>query len=160
MNYIGEHLLPGQLGHFFILLSLVSSLGASVAYFLHVQGKGLEQKVAWRKLARLFFLTEVLSVFFIFGILYYIISYHYFEYKYAWQHSSRSLETKYLLSCFWEGQEGSFLLWSIWHCVLGLVFIWKEKDWEGPVMTIVCLVQVLLATMLLGAEFFGNKVGS
>ena len=158
MNYIGEHLLPGQLGHFFILLSLVSSLGASVAYFLHVQSKTLEQQAAWRKLARLFFLTEVVSVFLIFGILYYIISNHYFEYKYAWQHSSKSLEPKYLLSCFWEGQEGSFLLWSVWHCVLGVVFIWREKQWEGPVMTVLSFVQFLLATMLVGFTFI--KVGS
>ena len=151
-------MLPGQLGHFFILLSLVSSLGATVAYFLHVQSKDALQKTGWRKLARIFFLTEVLSVFFIFSILYYIISNHYFEYKYAWQHSSRSLEAKYLLSCFWEGQEGSFLLWSVWHCVLGLVVIWKEKQWEGPVMAVISFAQFLLATMLVGFSFI--KVGS
>ncbi len=158
MNYIGEHLVPGQLGHFFILLSLVSSIGATVAYFLHVQTKEAGQKAAWRKLARIFFFTEVVSVFLIFGILFYIISNHYFEYKYAWQHSSRSLESKYLLSCFWEGQEGSFLLWSVWHCILGSVFIWKEKQWEGPVMTVISFAQVLLATMLVG--FSSLKIGS
>jgi cytochrome c-type biogenesis protein CcmF len=37
MNFIGEHLLPGQLGHFFLLLSLVASIGATVSYFLSVQ---------------------------------------------------------------------------------------------------------------------------
>ncbi|NTS41564.1 cytochrome c biogenesis protein CcsA [Flavisolibacter sp. BT320] len=158
MNYIGEHLLPGQLGHFFILLSLVSSVGATVAYFLHVQAKDNLQKTGWRKLARLFFFAEVISVFAIFGILYYIISNHYFEYKYVWQHSSRSLEPKYLLSCFWEGQEGSFLLWSVWHCVLGLIVIWKEKQWEGPVMAVISFAQVLLATMLVG--FTDLHIGS
>lgn len=158
MNYIGEHLLPGQLGHFFILLSLVSSIGATVAYFLHVQAKDNLQKAGWRKLARLFFFAEVISVFAIFGILYYIISNHYFEYKYVWQHSSRSLEPKYLLSCFWEGQEGSFLLWSVWHCVLGLIVIWKEKQWEGPVMAVISFAQFLLATMLVG--FTDLHIGS
>jgi cytochrome c-type biogenesis protein CcmF len=158
MNYIGEHLFPGQLGHFFILLSLVSSMGATVAYILNVQSKQVEQKAAWRKLARIFFFTEVVSVFLIFGILYYIISNHYFEYKYAWQHSSRSLESKYLLSCFWEGQEGSFLLWSVWHCILGSIIIWKEKQWEGPVMAVISFAQVLLATMLVG--FTSLKIGS
>ncbi|RYF83607.1 MAG: cytochrome c assembly protein, partial [Chitinophagaceae bacterium] len=162
MNYIGEHLLPGQLGHFFILLSFVASLGATFSYFLSVQkGKKLTtgnwQDLAndgasnqWKKLGRFFFITEVISVFAVFAILFYIISNHYFEYKYAWQHSSRSLEPEYLLSCFWEGQEGSFLLWSIWHCVLGLFIIWKEKEWEGPVMTVISFVQILLATMLMG----------
>ena len=130
MDYAGEHLLPGRIGHFFLLLSLVSSIGATICYFLSVQKSralgaakwqdlGGTGDAQWKKLARIFFITEVISVFAVFGILFYIISNHYFEYKYAWQHSSRSLEAKYLLSCFWEGQEGSFLLWSIWHCVPG-----------------------------------------
>ena len=59
--------------------------------------------------------------------LYYIISTHLFEYKYAWQHSSRALQVEYLLSCFWEGQEGSFMLWSFWHCVLGLDIDMEER---------------------------------
>jgi cytochrome c-type biogenesis protein CcmF len=173
MNFIGEHLLPGQLGHFFLLLSLVASIGATISYFLSVQksffynaGSALKGagsfsvNPAWRKLARIFFITEAISVFAVFVTLFYIISNHLFEYKYAWQHSSLSLEMKYLLSCFWEGQEGSFLLWSIWHCVLGLVIIWREKEWEGPVMTVISFAQFCLATMLLGISFFGLKSGS
>jgi cytochrome c-type biogenesis protein CcmF len=32
MNYIGEHLLPGQIGHFFAVLSLMASLVATIAF--------------------------------------------------------------------------------------------------------------------------------
>jgi cytochrome c-type biogenesis protein CcmF len=165
MDFIGEHLLPGKLGHFFLLLSFVSSIGASVCYFLSVQTSrkmdiASEGSLQWKKLARLFFITEAISVFAVFGLLFYIISNHFFEYKYAWQHSSKALEPKYLLSCFWEGQEGSFLLWSIWHCVLGLIFIWRQKEWEAPVMSVVSFAQVLLATMILGVTVFGMKIGS
>ena len=150
MNFIGENLLPGKLGHFFIIVSLVSSLAATVSYFLSVQKREPADKLHWKKLARIFFIAEVVSVFAIFGLLFYIISNHLFEYKYAWQHSSRSLEAKYLLSCFWEGQEGSFLLWSIWHCILGLVIMKREKVWESPVMAVVSFVQFCLATMIAG----------
>lgn len=171
MDFIGEHLIAGKLGHFFLLLSLVSSLGASVCYFFSVQNRRnsnvrwqdldkLSAEAQWKKLARIFFFADVISVFAVFGILFYIISNHFFEYRYAWQHSSRSLETKYLLSCFWEGQEGSFLLWTIWHCVLGSIFILRQKDWEGPVMTVVSFAQFLLATMLIGVTVFGMKIGS
>ncbi len=76
--------------------------------------------------------------------MFYIVSNHWFEYKYAWQHSSKTLEPKYLLGAIWEGQEGSFLLWSIWHCVLGLIFIEREKEWEAPVMAVVSFVQFCL----------------
>src|SRR6476620_2766598 len=160
MDYTGEHLLPGILGHFFITLSIVASLVATFAYFKTTQSKNESETVSWKTMARGAFLVEVLSVFAIFGILFYIIYNHLFEYKYAWQHSSRSLETKYLLSCFWEGQEGSFLLWSVWHCVLGLIFIRRQKDWEGPVITVVSFAQFCLATMILGVSFLGLKSGS
>jgi Cytochrome c biogenesis factor len=160
MNFIGEHLLPGQLGHFFILLSLISSLGAAISYFLSVQKKDIAEATSWKKLARIFFYADIISIAGIFITLFYIISHHFFEYKYAWQHSALSLETKYLLSCFWEGQEGSFLLWSIWQCVLGFVFMRREKNWESPVMAILCFSQFCIATMIAGITIAGLKVGS
>ena len=160
MDYTGEHLLPGLLGHFFITLSLVASLVATFAYFKTTRSKDGADASRWKTMARGAFLVEVLSVFAIFGILFYIIYNHLFEYKYAWQHSSRTLEVKYLLSCFWEGQEGSFLLWSIWHCVLGSILIRKARNWEAPVMTVVSFAQVCLATMIAGIYFFNWKMGT
>jgi cytochrome c-type biogenesis protein CcmF len=160
MQYIGEHLLPGQFGHFFIILSLVASLVATIAFFIANKTVDLTNKNSWLRIARIAFLLETVSVIAIFCILYFIISNHYFEYKYVWQHSDKSLQLEYLLSCFWEGQEGSFLLWSFWHCVLGWILIWKSKEWEAGVMTVVSFAQFCLATMVLGVYFFGHKVGS
>ena len=160
MQFIGEHLLPGQFGHFFAILSLVASLVATIAFYKSANEFNLEQKNSWLRMARAAFFVETISVIAIFVSLYFIISTHLFEYKYAWQHSSRALQVEYLLSCFWEGQEGSFMLWSFWHCVLGWVLIWKSKTWEAPVMTIISFAQFCLATMLLGLYFFGEKVGT
>ncbi|MEP6700851.1 MAG: cytochrome c biogenesis protein CcsA, partial [Bacteroidota bacterium] len=160
MDYIGEHLLPGELGQLFIVLSLVASLVATFSYFKSAQSKVDADVFYWKKLARYAFVLETISVVAIFGILFYIIYNHLFEYHYAWKHSSRSLELKYLLACFWEGQEGSFMLWSIWHCVLGLILIKTSKKWEAPVMTVISFAQFCLATMIAGIYIFGWKMGS
>lgn len=162
MDYIGEHLLPGQLGTFFLVLSLIASLVATIGYFKANKTNDVLQKKSWLKLSRIAFLLETISVFATFIILYYIISNHLFEYKYAWQHSDRGLQTRYLLSCFWEGQEGSFMLWSFWHCVLGWILIWRAGKWEAGTMTVVSFMQFCLATMILGFYFFGDsvKIGS
>ncbi|HSC55150.1 MAG TPA: cytochrome c biogenesis protein CcsA [Phnomibacter sp.] len=160
MEYLGEHLLPGQIGHFLVVLSLVSSLVASISFFLSFRSPALDARKNWLKIARIAFLLETVAVLGTFISLYYIISHHLFEYKYAWQHSSKALPMEYLLSCFWEGQEGSFMLWSFWHCVLGWVLIAKAGKWEGPTMTVVSFAQFTLATMILGVYFFGVKVGS
>lgn len=160
MDFIGEHLLPGQLGHFFIVLSLVASLVATFAYFKTTRTEGQEQSAYWKRLARIAFITEVISVFSVFACLFYIIHNHLFEYHYAWRHSSRSLEFKYLLACFWEGQEGSFLLWSLCHSILGVVLIKTAKKWEAPVMTVLSFAQFSLATMVAGIYILGWKMGS
>lgn len=160
MEYIGEFLLPGQIGHFLAILSFVASLVATFSYFKAIHPESYETGKSWQKLARIAFAVESLAVAGLFITLYYIISSHLFEYKYAWQHSSKSLQMEYLLSCFWEGQEGSFMLWSFWHCVLGWVIIGRSGKWEAPVMMIVSFAQTALATMLLGLYFFGTKVGS
>jgi cytochrome c-type biogenesis protein CcmF len=159
MEYIGEHLLPGQIGHFCAVLSLVASLVASLAYFRSTKCTTESDKNSWKRIARVAFGLNVVTVLTIFFLLLYIISNHYFEYNYAWLHSSKSLDLKYLLSCIWEGQEGGFLLWSIWQGVLGLLLIFRGKDWEAPVMTVVSFAQFALATMLLGIYVFGVKIG-
>lgn len=159
-KFIGEHLLPGQLGHFFVILAFISSIVATVAYFISTNSKDTALSLSWKRLARTAFFIQVGAVLSVFGLLYFLISHHYFEYAYVWEHSSRELSPKYLLSCFWEGQEGSFLLWTVWHCVLGSILIFTAKKWEAPVMTVISFAQICLASMLLGIYFFGYKVGS
>jgi cytochrome c-type biogenesis protein CcmF len=159
MNFIGEHLLPGQLGHFLTILSFVASLIATIAYFKSANDKLDADAASWKRLARISFLVECISVFSVFVIIYSIISTHKFEYFYAWNHSSMALSPKYLFACIWETQEGSFLLWTIWHCVLGLVLLFRAGKWEAPVMTVISFMQVCLATMIIGLYFGHVKFG-
>ena len=106
------------------------------------------------------FYVHSVAVAAIFFSLFYIIHSHYFEYQYAYQHSSTDLPIYYMISCFWEGQEGSFLLWMFWHAFLGILLIFKIKDWEAPVIAVIALAQVILGSMLLGFEFGDVKIGS
>jgi cytochrome c-type biogenesis protein CcmF len=160
MNYTGEHLFPGQVGHFLAILSLVASIVAAISFYRSFKLQNLAEREQWKQLGRIAFGLQSVAVLGMFVTLYYIISNHLFEYKYAWQHSSRSLQVEYLLSCFWEGQEGSFMLWSFWTSVLGMALIWRAKKWEGPVMTVMSFAQFTIATMLIGIYFFGAKVGT
>lgn len=160
MEYIGEHLLPGEIGHFLALLSLVASLVATIGYFKANRTVDVSQKQSWLRFSRIAFFIETVSVIGIFYTLYYVISNHYHEYYYAWNHSSRDLQPQYLLASFWEGQEGSFMLWNFWHCVIGWVFIWRNKKWEAPVMTVVSFAQFCIATMLIGIYVYNLKVGN
>ncbi|RXK85810.1 cytochrome c biogenesis protein CcsA [Filimonas effusa] len=160
MNYTGEHLLPGQLGHFLAVLSLVASIVATVAYFKTNKASLADEKQSWLRVARFAFVAETIGVFGMFATIYYIVANHYNEYYFAWNHSSRTLQSEYLLSCIWEDQSGSFLLWDIWHCVLGWFFIFRNKKWEAPVLTVINFAQFCIATMLLGIYVFNLKIGN
>jgi cytochrome c-type biogenesis protein CcmF len=160
MKYEGEHLLIGQIGHFLTLLSLVSSLVAVYAYWRSSLSAEEGPISSWKRMGRVAFIVDALSVIGIFVVLYLIIYNHYFEYKYAHQHSKRSLDMQYLLSCFWEGQEGSFMLWAFWNAVLGLFVMRTSGKWEPPVMAILSVAQVFMASFLVGVYFFDVRIGS
>jgi cytochrome c-type biogenesis protein CcmF len=160
MDYVGEHLLPGKLGHFFVVLSFTASLVAVVAFFKAASAVNPADQRSWKRLGRIAFGIDTLAVFSVFATIYYIVRSHLFEYNFAWEHSSRSLSMKYLLSCIWEAQEGSFLLWTMWHGVLGVILIFRARRWEAPVMTVISFAQLCLASMILGVYVFGSKIGN
>ena len=54
------------------------------------------------------------------GILMYLLITHDYRLHYVWAYSDNMLEMKYLISTFWGGQEGSFLLWIFFGVLLGL----------------------------------------
>jgi cytochrome c-type biogenesis protein CcmF len=165
MKFEGEHLFPGQVGHFFVILAFIASLISTIAFFTASRSKDLTEKRSWLRMARIAFFIQVASAVLIFSSIFYICSHHYFEYMYVYKHAANELESKYLLACIWEGQEGSFLLWTLWHCVLGTIIIIKSRkqendSWEAPVMTIISFAQFFLLMMILGIYFFGVRIGS
>ena len=145
IQYLNEHLFIGNLGHFLVSVAFVSALASGLIY-LRPSTQDL------RRWARLAFAVHIVSVIGVFITLFVIIQNHYFEYAYAYQHSSLTLPLRYMISCFWEGQEGSFLLWIIWNALIGLILMFTAKKWESGVMPVIALSQVILLSMLLGIE--------
>ncbi len=160
MHFEGETLWPGVVGQISVITVLVTSLLSAIAYFTTTLKKNELAKKDWLTAADVLAYIHAIAVLAIFGALYYIISNHMFEYRYVWEHSNLQLPTKYLLSCFWEGQEGSFLLWTIWNAVLAIVLIRYSGEWKPYVMFSFMIVQAFLGSMLLGIEIGGAKIGS
>jgi cytochrome c-type biogenesis protein CcmF len=158
IQYIGEHLFPGELGKFFVWLGFGTAILATVFYLLDFYRK--DHRRIWMNSARALYIIHALSVVSVAAMLYYIIFNHYFEYAYVWQYSSKALPMKYIVSCFWAGQEGSFLVWALWQALIGLVLLRIARRWESPVMVIFSLSQVFVTSMLLGTTFLGIKIGS
>jgi cytochrome c-type biogenesis protein CcmF len=162
VQYIGEHLWVGNTGHFLIILSFVAALLSSFSYFFGVKNK--TDQSGWDKIGRYAFITHGASLFLLIGVIFYAMYHHMYEYSYVFDHVSEELPLKYILSAFWEGQEGSFMLWMFWHVVLGFILIRYSGKLEGPVMFTIALAETILMSMLLGIHIpWGEeaiKIGS
>lgn len=150
INYIAEHLWAGQLGQISIIIAFVSALVAAVGYAFASKSDAAFSE--WKLLSRSAFSLHIISVFGIIGTLLYMLYNGMFEYHYVWQHSNSEMPMRYILSSFWEGQEGSFLLWLFWHAVLGAILLKTVKTWEAPVMSVFAMVQMFLVSMVLGVN--------
>lgn len=74
---------------------------------------------------------------------------HRFEFAYVAHYSSRDLPLHFLVSSFWAGQEGTFLLWAFFSAILGLIVIRTAKEFEAGVMTFLLPLQGFLGLLLL-----------
>jgi cytochrome c-type biogenesis protein CcmF len=131
MQYTGEHLLPGQIGHFFVVLSFVASLFAMICYYFATEKRETPEAATWLRMGRFSFVVHGLAAFMVIGSLFYILVNKYYEYQYAWANISDDLPTEYVFSAFWKEQQGSFMLWSFWHVILGVILIFRAKKlWQ------------------------------
>ncbi|MFN3847836.1 MAG: cytochrome c biogenesis protein CcsA [Spirosomataceae bacterium] len=150
----------GDIGHFSIIVAFVSALVATYAYWQSTRSS------QWKSFARNAFYIHTVAVIAICAALLTIIFKRYFEYHYAWDNSSLGLPFGYAISCFWQDQEGSFLLWMFWNAIIGCLipltsYGRKEGGMTNSMMTVFALVQVFLTSMILGVVIFADfKIGS
>ncbi|QJD95084.1 cytochrome c biogenesis protein CcsA [Mucilaginibacter robiniae] len=159
-QFKGEHLAWGNIGQFLVVLSFGMAILSCISYFFATQDKAPKENTSWLRLGRIAYITNFLAILGVGICLFCILYNHYFEFHYAWSYTSRALPVYFLVSGFWNGQEGGFLLWMFWQAVIGLILIKKAGTWEKPVMTVVAFSQVILTSMILGVEIFGARVGS
>ena len=153
ISYIGETLWPGSLGHFCIVIGFVAALIGVFAFALQVRQDKQEDpnpSQNWKLLGRLAYGIHSVSTFAIIALLFYMMGAKLYEYHYVFNQVNDDLPNRYIFSAFWGGQEGSFMLWMFWHCVLGIILIFKSGVWEAPVMAVLSAIEVCLSSMLLG----------
>jgi cytochrome c-type biogenesis protein CcmF len=142
------------LGNLSLGLALVSALFAAIFFLRGAKG---DEKILniGRKLYYTFFVFTFLAS----AYLAYLFLSHQFQVEYVHNNSSLSEPFWYLISAFWAGQAGSFLLWLFFGSVLGIfVMSGKRKSAlnqkehrinEGYVMFFYVLVQIFLLVLLL-----------
>ena len=146
MVFTGENLLIGLLGKVFIYFSFFSLIASSIAFIASRKKQTPSLLKTGKWLYGIHFVSLLGAVF----ALYYLIFNHHYEYSYVWQYSANDLPLKFLISCFWAGQEGSFLIWALFQGLIGFMVMSGNKSWNSWVMPVYSTAQIFIMSMLLG----------
>ncbi|MGB2769065.1 MAG: cytochrome c biogenesis protein CcsA, partial [Candidatus Zixiibacteriota bacterium] len=142
------------LGNLSLLLALVFALLSAILFLRSARGNERLLNLGRKTYHVFLFFTLVASTY-----LMYLFLDHRFVVEYVYNYSSSTEPFFYLVSGFWAGQEGSFLLWLFLGSLLGVLLLsGKGKSAlysgesgirEGHVMFFYLLVQIFLLVLLL-----------
>lgn len=91
-----------------------------------------------QKIARIGYHIAAVSIILTAGYFMNLLLTHQFQYTYVWSFSSLELSSPLLVSTFYAGQEGSFMLWTLYTVIIGLILMnYSQKhNYESSVMGI------------------------
>ncbi len=133
-----------MLGGLLVKLAFVACLAALFS-FLENHRSGNEKAL---RAGRIFFHTSVVTILAFAAFQLYNILTHQFQYTYIWSYSSRALSTPLLVSTFYAGQEGSFMLWTLYTALIG-IFLMRDSARKGYEPQVMSVYSSLLAALLL-----------
>lgn len=133
--------LPGTI---LLWISFAFGLLSTISYL-----RSLDEESPLRSLARQSYVLMSIAVVLASGLLMYLLITHDYRLSYVYAYSDNSLPLKYLISSFWGGQEGSFLLWVFAGALLGLPLYRLARAYESRVMFFYNLSLLSLIILLL-----------
>ncbi len=150
------------LGQFWIILAFIAAIFSIWAYLKSTSSSLKPNQVEeWQSRGKTGFYTMLAGISFAGARLLYLIMTHQFEYSYVKSYTSSDLNVFYLISTFYAGQEGSFLLWIFFAALCGWALLRFASKPQPIVMAVILFSQAFMLSMLLGVELpSGLKIGS
>lgn len=141
------------LGQLSILAALVMNLVAGGAFFLKARGNRSVEQLAAKSYHLFVFFTVLAS-----ALLYYLFFSHDYRFKYVYEYSQKDQPFLYILSAFWGGQEGTYLLWVLFTALFGYLIIRYGRQYRDYAMAVYALVNaffLLIMTKLSPFAYLG-----
>jgi len=148
MEYVGEWTAVAWAGRALVAIGFGAALVATFAYL-------------WKeeRVGRWAFRIHSGAMLGTIALIFVLFAYHRYEFNYIWKHLSNAMPMRFILSAFWGGQEGGFLLWMFWHIVLAFFVMRRPTAWTVPVMAVLSGIEAFLTSMLLGVYFGDFQLG-
>lgn len=141
-------------GSIILTFAFVASVAAVLFYFRSIGDKSSGENAAGGNsqnllFARYSYYVASALVLLASALLLSAILNHNYQYKYVYEYSGSGLSLGLLMSTFYAGQEGSFLLWALFSSLTGLVLMRYLKKGRGELESSVMAVYSIVITFLL-----------
>ncbi len=138
------------LGSAALIAALITYIMSWIAY----RGIDLKDSDPGLPKARKYLFYAVISLSVAGFSLLWLLFAHAYQVEYVYAHVSNDLPALYVLSAFWAGQEGSFLIWAILAALLAWALARYSGEWEVPVMKVYLPSAAALVVMTLISGLF------
>jgi len=136
-----------MIGKVLVYIFFTTALLSCISFFLTHLGKE-----KFLKFGRIFYHLTAAGILATAAYMMYLILTHQFQFAYIWEQSNTELQLPLLMSTFYSGQEGSFMLWLTMTAVIGIFllnYVSKGDRLEPQVMTIFSLIVAFLSFILI-----------
>jgi cytochrome c-type biogenesis protein CcmF len=130
-------------------MAFIFGVASTVTYGLAVKDPSKYRAIARQTYGLMTFAIVAAS-----ALLMYLIVTHDYRLSYVYAYSDNLLPVHYLISTFWGGQEGSFLLWIFCGVLLGLPLLRFARAYETRAMLVYNLTLLSLISLLLKQDPF------
>jgi cytochrome c-type biogenesis protein CcmF len=138
--------LPGTI---LMWTAMLAGIASTITYWLSIR-----EPERWRAPARQSYVLMTFAIIAGSALLMYLLVTHDYRLHYVWAYSDNLLPLHYLISTFWGGQEGSFLLWIFFGVLLGLPLMRYARSYEPRVMVVYNLTLLSLILLLVKQDPF------
>jgi cytochrome c-type biogenesis protein CcmF len=135
-----------MIGSILLTAAFLAALASTVLYIFNYRGVS-----GTLNPARISYHVSTILVIVASALLMQAILTHQYQYAYVYSYSGSGLPFGLLMSTFYAGQEGSFMMWTLFTAIVGLFLLSyssKRGDLEPRVMAVFGLSQVFLLAMV------------
>ncbi|WP_372638212.1 heme lyase CcmF/NrfE family subunit [Fodinibius sp.] len=144
-------------GELLVNAAFLFAILAAIGYFLYARN----DEDRYFKVSNWLFGLQGFFLLVASGLLVYIILTHQFNFYYVYNYTSSDLQLKYLISAFWGGQEGSFMLWVLFSILIGFGLMkWTRDTYRGPVLFFLTLTHIFMLSMISGIPLGDATLGA
>lgn len=138
-----------NIGALLIVLALAMIIVSLIGFYLAARGKA-----RWFGLARTSYAYFTVLVILASILLMYLFITGDYQNKYVYDYSSSDLPLFYVISAFWAGQQGTYLLWLLMFSLMGHYILRRGREYTAEAMFFYSLITLFFGVILVALSPF------